>query len=391
MKTLFALLILAYASCALAANPTFQSFDTNDFTANAAINSITANTSPLNPLALVTQAQLGAASGTTNGQTLAQVISIIGTNAVIQNGGTGSNTAIVNLGVTNTLSVTNGNYLNLWFSDGTFLRTNTIPPFDWFKHLTNGLVSYGTGSLAHVSFTLQSGITALRTLQVIGTAPATGKTNIILSIGLTGLFTTNDYATFVASLSGTGTLLPPNAVGVLVNNGSGLTNWSTAIPSNWINDVQGFMNTISNNAVSALPSRTNFYVATNSTPGFAVVIVGPDANGQFSLKGTNWPTLVPTNTMGGAAIDFGNEEATTNLAGALVLSSVANITAGVYNRKLIHVINNTGSDQTVTLTAGWGVGIADTFVSTNATRMNLWAEVQPGVFTNVFQKQVVTH
>lgn len=346
MKTI-ALLCLLFCASAFAANPTFQSFNTNDFIANAAANSIEANTSPANPSALVTQAQLGSSTGSTNGQTLAQVIAIINTNAVVQNGGTGSNITLISLGVTNKFSLTNGHYLNIWSTDGGFFRSNTIPPFDWYRHLTNGQISYGTGALSQVSFNLTSGDATIRTINLLNAAPESGKTNFIIISAVTGRLLTNDLTEFIAS--------------------------------------------VSNNAVAGLPSRTNFYNVTNAVAGNAVVVVGPDANGNFYLKGTNQPGTSTTNTMGGTAIDFINEEATTNLAGALVFSSVANVSLGVYNRKLIHVINTTGSDQTVTLAAGWGVGISDTFISTNNTRMNLWAEVQPGVFTNVFQKQVVTH
>lgn len=43
-------------------------------------------------------------------------------------------------------------------------------------------------------------------------------------------------------------------------------------------------------ADSSWASRTNFYNVTNATVGGAVVLVGPDANSNWYLKGTNWPS-----------------------------------------------------------------------------------------------------
>ncbi len=69
MKTLLTFCLMLFTASAFAANPTFQSFDTNDFTASAALNFITANTSPLNPNSLVNQSQLAGAVGPSNGIT----------------------------------------------------------------------------------------------------------------------------------------------------------------------------------------------------------------------------------------------------------------------------------------------------------------------------------
>lgn len=94
----------------------------------------------------------------------------------------------------------------------------------------------------------------------------------------------------VGNGSGSGITNIPSVLGVVTNTTGGVIGVTVAIPTNWLNDVQGFMNAISNNAVSGLPSRTNYYQATNSVAGNALVIVGPDANGQFYAKGTNWPS-----------------------------------------------------------------------------------------------------
>lgn len=93
-----------------------------------------------------------------------------------------------------------------------------------------------------------------------------------------------------ASGTGSGTLLPPNALGVLTNNGTGSTNWSTSIPFTWVPGGQTAIDTSSNLLRASLPDRTNFYNVTNAAAGNAVVVVGPDAGNNFWLKGTNWPT-----------------------------------------------------------------------------------------------------
>lgn len=109
--------------------------------------------------------------------------------------------------------------------------------------------------------------------------------------------------------------------------------------------------------------------------------------------GTGWITniVVGTNTMGGTAIDFAVMECTTNMAGNITLSSVANLTAGAYNKKLMHCLNTSGSDHTVSIATGWGQGLTDFYTVTNGTRMDLFATCQPGVFTNVFAKIIITH
>lgn len=180
----------------------------------------------------------------------------------------------------------------------------------------------------------------------------------------------------------------PNGLGMKTNNGSGVVGWSQLIPLTWIAGFSNLVATVSGGANITVTPSQNASGGTN----FSVALTDPSSLGQLNV-GTAWLTnsVSPTNTMGGTAIDFSKQEATTNIAGNVTLTSVANLTAGAYNRKLIHIINGSGSDRTITLATGWGVGLNDTFVSTNGTRMNLWAECQPGVFTNVFQKQIVTH
>ena len=82
------------ASSACAANPTFQSFDTNSFVANAVANNISANTNSGNPNALVTQFQLSNVGGATNG--------------ILKVNGTGTNTTLGSLTVVGGLNFDSG-------------------------------------------------------------------------------------------------------------------------------------------------------------------------------------------------------------------------------------------------------------------------------------------
>lgn len=110
-------------------------------------------------------------------------------------------------------------------------------------------------------------------------------------------------ATNVWSVAGgTGSLFPPDAVGVLTNNGAGITNWSTAIPYIWIIGATNAINATSNSLYTTmlaniaatnnnLPPQTNFWGVTNSiTVGQAVVVDGTNSAGVWQLKGTNWPS-----------------------------------------------------------------------------------------------------
>jgi hypothetical protein len=109
--------------------------------------------------------------------------------------------------------------------------------------------------------------------------------------------------------------------------------------------------------------------------------------------GTIWATNVvyPTNTLGGTALDFSIGEATSNIVGSVSFSSVANLTAGAINRCVRTLINKTGSDQTLSIATGWNQGVYDTYTITNNTVTEVFAKVQPGVYTNVYVKQTRPH
>lgn len=97
-----------------------------------------------------------------------------------------------------------------------------------------------------------------------------------------------NYALTVAG--GSGIVLPPNALGVLTNNGSGATNWSTSFPGTWVG-----AGTLPNTAPdSSWMPITNAVAYTNGppTPGQALVVAGAGTNsyGAVLVKGTNWPS-----------------------------------------------------------------------------------------------------
>lgn len=135
-----------------------------------------------------------------------------------------------------------------------------------------------------------------------------------------------------------------------------------------------------NSAIQALPSRTNFFQVTNATAGQAVVIVGADVNGQFYLKGTNWPaggsgglatSIITTNlpwsdtntansysflkdtnenvtisTNGGAAVSFGTNGLTVNVGPSNFLGGVTISGAGIGSTR-----SNTLAPFTITFPA----------------------------------------
>jgi hypothetical protein len=135
--------------------------------------------------------------------------------------------------------------------------------------------------------------------------------------------------------------------------------------------------------------------STNGPTGkitFTAALADPINLSQANI-GTTWLTnmVFPTNTLGGTALDFAISEATSNIVGTVSFSSVANLTAGAVNRCVRTLINKTGSDQTLSLATGWNQGIYDTYTMTNNTVTEVFAKVQPGVYTNVYVKLTKPH
>ena len=109
MKTLLFFALLFIAVEVFAANPTFQSFDTNAFIVNQSGNSIGANTSGGNPNALVKQSQITAGGiSLTQATNAAQgVFALSNAAVVIPEINSSSNLLYGNLFSTNTITATN--------------------------------------------------------------------------------------------------------------------------------------------------------------------------------------------------------------------------------------------------------------------------------------------
>lgn len=206
-------------------------------------------------------------------------------------GGAPSNNASMRtLGVTNTLSVTNGRVWDLWFANGQHLRTNTIAPFDWEFHDTNGVITWGTNTVTRKSFdidgnfnlpTSNGGIIQAKagqfnqsllvangafSVQQTGVevntfmAGAAGHTNIILVLP-DGTKQTNDLATFVIGLA------------------------PAAILTNQVQETNVLVDT---STLSPTSNATNYTVPLLPGPGPGLLtIYGAATNANITLTGTN--------------------------------------------------------------------------------------------------------
>lgn len=192
--------------------------------------------------------------------------------AVVTNGATGI--AMTTLGVTNTFSVTNGSYLDLWFANGGFLRTNTAAPFDWEFHNTNGSISWGTNTTSKIIFN-STGLGFFQNVEMATLAAQSGKSNFVVIDSL-GFFRTNDLNSFVASIiSGTAGGNPPltNAYGTNFPNGlvTGQriyfpTNFDIAGGSNFLFTLQaGMSNWLQGSKLNATNDTSYGQTATNFT------------------------------------------------------------------------------------------------------------------------------
>lgn len=132
-------------------------------------------------------------------------------------------------------------------------------------------------------------------------------------------------------------------------------------------------------------TRTNFNVTIPFTASNATLLGTTTANGSGITNIQLSSITSPTNLYGNAVTaDFagGSREASTNLAGNLTFTGVANFNTTNYNSLLLHC--TASADRTITPAAGWGKTRA-TFVVTNGTRADLIITMQLGVFTNLSQ------
>lgn len=150
MKTLITLSALLFASFTFAANPTFNSFNTDQFVANAGANTIRANTNLTNPNSLVSQTQMvqqvGSQVGGSNFLTVAQAAATYLTPSQVA----GSN-FLMSATVTNWFVLTNGSDANAGTASNsaTAFRTiqkavRTVAGY-WYTNLTPVSIQLGPG------------------------------------------------------------------------------------------------------------------------------------------------------------------------------------------------------------------------------------------------------
>jgi hypothetical protein len=267
----------------------------------------------------------GVGGGNTNGQSAAQVATqirqsndtVFASTYIGQVSGAGSDTVITRL------TIVGGNVTTYDFSSGKRLRTNSAAPFDWTLWNTNGTETRGTGSVTKVTidrngninlpqsgggsivgqtaqfsqaltagnggFTVPASGSPLTMLYTTNGANATNvmilRTNGEVAVASLGSGLSYDATTATLSSSGGGSTIPSN-LGVVTNTAGGVVGVTTAMPGTWIKSASIPITA----ADTSWPDRTNFYNVTNASAGNAVVVVGPDANNNFWLKGTNWPT-----------------------------------------------------------------------------------------------------
>ncbi len=144
-------------------------------------------------------------------------------------------------------------------------------------------------------------------------------------------------------------------------------------------------------------STTYSNVVSGANPLFAVAnahtnvfVISGDGSVTLNNVVVNGSFAFPTNGVTSASsVDFNVPEATTNISGAVSFTALLNFNSATYNWAIRHIVNNSGSDRTITVGA-WatdgGRTSATTYTSTNATCLDLLFEMQLGQFTNVASK-----
>jgi hypothetical protein len=369
----------------------------------------------------------GAGGSPTNGVTANQMTNALTSGSVAS--------LFSTLGVTNSMSVTNGKYLNVWLPNGAFLRTNTASPFDWYFDNTNGLEKWGTNNVTALQFSKASGVMTIQSLAVLGYGGQSGKSNVVFYNFLGGSIT-NDWGAVVAGLGPNLVGIP--AAGISTNGGAngqvlsvgsdGFMHFSNSVAGGssfpLSGDVSGANHAI--NDVSQLGLTNNNLQAESflktgvidATRGALILSMtaqtnGLAANSEFAANyfngkyigdaslltnfpstlsfsqlnvGTAWLTnvVVPTNSFAGTVVDFSISDSVTNLGGGLTFTAVANLTAGAVNTCIIRCFAN-GADRTIAFPASFHVSRGSTSVVTNGFETDFLFTCLPGVRTNVAQ------
>lgn len=290
-----------------------------------------------------------------------------------------------------------------------------IPPFGISTNsstIGQVLANVGSGIVGFTNISGGSVGPSLTTNLMVWTNQPTftvGQTVVITGTNANGSLVLK--ATNVWSVAGgTGSLFPPDAVGILTNNGAGITNWTTAIPYVWIIGASNAINASSNSlfattlaqiaatnnnvvipsinsssnlnyvntliAISAtnnaLPAQTNFWGVTNSiTRGQAVVVDGTNAAGVWQLKGTNWPSGGGAGVTDPLTNNFGLIQTNANTASTIITS---NSVLSIQTNGAVKIV----ADPTVGLTIN--TGASNFFGGVNWIATN----VSPYLSTNVF-------
>lgn len=221
------------------------------------------------------------------------------------NGAAMFNLYVATVGITNALSITNGNYLDLFFSNGTFLRTNRVAPFDFEFHNTNGIVTFGTNT-----------VTKLTVTSTTGTVTGVGNLTIGGSAGITGVAT-------VGGLSSSGQISTTSSLST--DNGSFVTDGSGDLTAG---NISG--NTISGDFTgdgSALTAINASQLSSGTVPP-ARLGSGSSITTKFLRGDSTWQSIVG----GGDMLAANNLSDVANASTALANiggNNAANLSAGL--------------------------------------------------------------
>ena len=323
MKFIAFILFLCVCIEAYAANPTFNSFDTNAFIVNLSSNTIQANTSSGNPNALVKQSQItaGGISQATATNIAAYQIGLSNANYILSKNGGGTNNALTNM---------------LHYGRASFEPIGGV----------------GLGQIGVDSIDVQN--------QSDMSITAEAQNNFV-TIKVGGFKVSNSADQFIVDGSSS----------IIYGNGTGITNlYGTNI-------IAG---TLPKSAAdSSWPVLTN----TTLLNGVSNILgyIGNTGGGAPIFSPTN--SLSVTNSMASLTIDFGVDVASTNMSGNVTISSVANLQPTVRNH-VIRTFYPGGSDRSFTFASNIHTNPGSVYWCSNAyDHVDLLFTCRQGRDTNV--------
>lgn len=293
----------------------------------------------------------GGTGGPTNGLTPLQTtnaINSIATNNYIQKfNGSGTNSTL------GTLTVLQGGYKNFYFANGSFLRTNTLAPFDWELHWTNGVTTFGTNNSTNYILDAKNGsLTLSNTL----TTPLVGASGVDVDNLLVG---TLSQSSLMASDSHRVAISVPNWTGAFTNDGNG--------------NFGGVL------LLDASALKASQFTKTGAT-----------TNLLSTMDGYAWTNLnifdAPTNAFSGTAFILGTNSYFSTASDVHLISIVNPPAFGTERYGQLTIVAT--ADLLVTNPVTWRA--SDKLISrtlTNGNSMCLALDVQVGGFTNFFVVQ----